>query len=199
MSLLGGDVLPVAGGAHLRVLLEQDGCVEPRPVRVEVPSSHGRVALKAIALGVARHARLEALARGSAVPSDEETTGIVVPGLEGTSGRETGARVAGRTEAARRMAIAAGGLAGVGGSGVAREKPRGMVSRGPTGVGPMAFQESARTWHPTQLACPVRASAAWRARNPSAWDGGARRTITAPALRPGPAGGNFAATAGLPR
>src|SRR6266487_1180677 len=135
------DRCPVAGRAHLRVLLLQAVGVESGAVGVYAATAERRMTGHAVLFHVAPDARLETLSRGLAVTRNEEIVDVVIAWPQRPAlGNESRRGVASRAEPSGVVAIAAARLARVGGGRMTREEARWMVARGPGGVGPMALE-----------------------------------------------------------
>src|SRR6266487_1209207 len=135
------DRCPVAGRAHLRVLLLQAVGVESGAVGVHAATAERRMTGQAVLFHVAPDARLETLSRGLAVTRNEEIVDVVIAWPQRPAlGNESRRGVASRAEPSAVVAIAAARLARVGSRRMTREEARWMVARGPGGVGPMALE-----------------------------------------------------------
>jgi len=123
----------VARDAHLGIAPAQPDGVEAGTVRVEPEAaSHRRVTGRAIPLHVAGDTRLERLPRRLAVPEDERRAAVVKGGAaKGPSRIQSGLGVAADAELLGVVAIAAGGLARVRGSGMPDQEAGGMVIPAP--------------------------------------------------------------------
>ena len=134
------DRRPVARGTRFRILAPHPIRVEPRSVGVEPPSAERRVAGEAVALGVARDAGLEALARRLPVTDEEELLRVVITRPHHTCRHEASLGVARRAETADAVTIAARGLAPIRRRGVPAQEPRRVVSGTRGGDRPMAVE-----------------------------------------------------------
>src|SRR6266516_1896261 len=165
------DRCPVAGRAHLRVLLLQAVGVESGAVGVHAATAERRMTGQAVLFHVAPDARLATLSRGLAVTRNEEIVDVVIAWPQRPAlGNESRRGVASRAEPSAVVAIAAARLARVGGGRMTREEARWMVARGPGGVGPMALEA-------------IRAAVARRASGPRGGGSGVPRRVVRPVRR----------------
>jgi len=119
----------VAGGTHLGILAPHAIRVESGTVGIEPPPPERRMAREAVALRVARDARLEALARRLAVTQQEETLRVMKSRAQHAVRDQPGLTVSGGAEAADVVAVATRRLTRVRGRGVPVQEARGVVSR----------------------------------------------------------------------
>jgi hypothetical protein len=100
----------MADGAGLRILPFERACIEARPVGIEATPSERRVAGETVSFRMTRNAALQVLPGRLAMPQEERTPGIMIPGVQLSSCAQPRIHVAVSTELRVVVAVAAVGL-----------------------------------------------------------------------------------------